>query len=290
MNPGLCEQICLSSIDKIYFEKYNINDKISYSEKAEKLGILTIHISEIDTQETNRPNDKNEFVCTWSACGFQAEATDSCIIYLGTHEDDNDKYIKPNSKSRVRFFKELSMNIYQDSYCLDNKGNPIKYTGMIISHGETSRLGQYLSIYKNNKCIYAPTVCYVYKPCDRAIESLELLKENKYKPLDKNYVLELDDISNDGYDSVGVTIYFEDGSIYWAGTSISKNQVKKYKLYKSTPTTLQVSSSILACIKYMIKNNQEGLIDPEDLPSRNILMDAMPYLGNYYEKWINLKK
>jgi homospermidine synthase len=159
---------------------------------------------------------------------------------------------------------------------------------MVIPHGETSRMGEYLSVKENNKIVYCPSIYYVYRPCPRAILSIQDLKNNDYKPLEKWHVLEYAEITNkNGFDSVGVTIYIDNGEVYWAGTSVSRSDVSKLKLKHSTPTTLQVAAFMNAAINYMIQHKEEGIIDPEDLPYKYILKNAMPYLGNYYEKRIN---
>jgi homospermidine synthase len=290
MNPGGVESIALNTIDKLYIEKglsCGKDCKCTHAQKAKKMGIQTIHISEVDTQEITRPYDEKEFVSTWSALGFTAEATDNSTLYLGTHEIDQDEFIKPDDGSRIRFYKTPALNVMQKSICLDHSGKPHDYKGFIIPHGETSRMGEYLTVREGKEIKYCPSVYYVYRPCPRAVLSLQDLKNNDYKPLEKWHVVEQEEIKNKtGYDTVGVTIYFEDGSIYTACTSVNLMDVRKLKLKHATPTTLQVAAFMNASINYMLREKKEGVIDPEDLPYIKILNLAKPYLGNFYEKWI----
>ena len=44
-------------------------------------------------------------------------------------------------------------------------------------------------------------------------------------------------------------------------------------------TTLQVAASVLGAIQWMIKNPNQGLCVPDDLPYQEILAVANPYLG-----------
>jgi len=290
MNPGGVESIALSFIDKLFIDKglqCKKDCKCTHAMKAQKLGILTIHISEIDTQETDRPYDPNEFVSTWSALGFTSEATENGTVYLGTHEIEQENFIKPDDNSRMRFYKTPALNIIQQTYCLDHKGNTVIYKGMVIPHGETSRMGLYLTVKEDKNITYCPSIYYVYRPCPRGILSIQDLKNNDYKQLEKWHVLDNSEISNkNGYDSVGVTVYLDNGEVWWAGTSVSRSDVAKLNLKHSTATTLQVAAFMDAAINYMMKHKEEGIIDPENLPYAYILNHAKPYLGNYYEKRI----
>lgn len=53
---------------------------------AQLIGLKVIHISERDSQITDKPKQMNEFVNTWSIDGFLAELVCRSEIGWGTHE------------------------------------------------------------------------------------------------------------------------------------------------------------------------------------------------------------
>jgi homospermidine synthase len=174
------------------------------------------------------------------------------------------------------------MDLTAPSTCLNHAGKEIPYEGFIISHGEASTIAKFLES-ENGK--YRPSVYYCYKPCPIAMESLEKLRDNGYHYFKNPYVLKLPDITNNGYDSVFVKLYFKNGTTYFAGTSVDVKQAKKKGFVLSTPTMSQVAGSVNAALKYIIANRQKGLLEPEDLPEDIILASAMPYYGSVFFKW-----
>jgi len=58
----------------------------NFARLAQIEGLKTIHISERDTQITNRPKEVNEFVNTWSIEGFFEEGVAPAELGWGTHE------------------------------------------------------------------------------------------------------------------------------------------------------------------------------------------------------------
>jgi len=83
-NPGLVNHFVKYAIDQLS------NTNGSWSEKAQSIGLQTIHISEVDTQWTNRPNNPNDFFNTWSIQGFINEARMPAELTVGTHESFQD--------------------------------------------------------------------------------------------------------------------------------------------------------------------------------------------------------
>lgn len=47
------------------------------------------------------------------------------------------------------------------------------------------------------------------------------------------------------------------------------------------PTTVQVASSVLGTLFWMIRNPEKGVKLPDDLPHEEVLDIAMPYLGPF---------
>ena len=60
----------------------------TFNRLAMKLGVKVIHVSERDTQITDRPKQVDEFVNTWSVEGFREEGTTTAEMGWGTHEKE----------------------------------------------------------------------------------------------------------------------------------------------------------------------------------------------------------
>jgi homospermidine synthase len=128
---------------------------------------------------------------------------------------------------------------------------------------------------------------YVYRVCDVAIESLKHFKDNNYKVLKNNYVLEQKDIiDKDGFDSIGALLKFENGDKMWCGSVCNNKDAIKLGFKISTATSIQVSGAVFSFIEYMINHPEEGLNEAETLHHDELLKTAKPYLGNFYCKMI----
>jgi homospermidine synthase len=125
---------------------------------------------------------------------------------------------------------------------------------------------------------------YVYRSCDASLKSLDNLRKNDYKPLPNYYVLELDDITNDGWDSIGALMTFENGEKMWCGSVLSVSDVKKLGFKIANPTGVQVAGFLYACINYMFKHPREGLLESEDIHHKELFKLADKYMGNMYCK------
>ena len=60
----------------------------SFNHLARKLGVKVIHVSERDTQITDKPKQVDEFVNTWSVEGFREEGSTTAEMGWGTHEKE----------------------------------------------------------------------------------------------------------------------------------------------------------------------------------------------------------
>ena len=62
------------------------SDGGDYAALAMEVGLKSIHVSERDTQISNRPKEVGEFVNTWSIEGFREEGIAPAELGWGTHE------------------------------------------------------------------------------------------------------------------------------------------------------------------------------------------------------------
>ena len=137
------------------------NDK--FNMLAMLTGTKVIHISERDTQITDKPKKVNEFVNTWSVEGFYEEGIAPAELGWGTHEKELPKngimhtgdgpcnqiaIAQPGAKTWVRSWVADSETI-----------------GMVIRHGEAFTITEHLTVKdETGKDIYRPTVHYAYCP------------------------------------------------------------------------------------------------------------------------------
>ncbi len=282
-NPGILQTFALCCLDFIAFEiNKKLNSKEDYANFCKDLKLVSIQVVEYDSQQTDVEVFVDLFVNTWSSLGFQAEGSDHCMIGgPGTYDKSFDKYdlIKPTDGDKnVSFIAEHSMNLKRKSMTVNHKGEPFEYEGMLITHGESNTLSEFLTTADKSYC---PSVYYVYRPSDISLECLNNLRKNKYEPLEYWYVLENKDITNkDGFDSIGALLTFEDGSKYWGGSVLSHSDVNKLGFkYAGTATTVQVSASLNSAITWALEHRTAGYNTPEYLNHKEILDNTVKYLG-----------
>ena len=281
MNPGLISSFVLYWID--WFVQHYGDSKMKKHLKKQEFGILakqigidTIHISEIDTQTTNKEYKPNIFYSSWSSIGFQEEARDNVQI-VGTDNEYKKQlgFHKSKIKPFTFYMDDRGMNTTHESYMLNNKLQTVKYEGMMIPHYEPFSLSEYLSYGKD----YCPNIYYVYKPCEIAEKSLNKLRDNNYELLE-GCVLRGYDITS-GYDAVGATIYLTNGNMYWCGSILDINQTKNMGLKYTGPTCLQVVISMTRAIEYLLSHQKDGLITTEEIPYKYMIDNCKKYLGQF---------
>ena len=265
--------------------KTYIKDK-KFAKLAQITGTKVIHISERDTQITNKPKQVNEFVNTWSIEGFFEEGVAPAELGWGTHE----KYIPQNAF----FHKEGPKN----QICLSTIGMKTwvrswvpcgEITGMVIRHGEAFSISDRLTVWENGEAVYRPTVHYAYCPSDCAINSLHELEMRQFN-MQENQRIMNDEII-DGEDQLGVLLMGHDFNAWWTGSILDIHTARKL-VPGQQATTLQVAVSVVAASIWMIKNPQRGFLMPDDLDHELILDIAMPYISPFYSKsvdWTPLK-
>jgi len=272
MNPGLISAFAIRGLVDYAKSKHIDINGLSHAELAKKLKLRTIHISEIDTQELREPRPEF-FVNTWSCDGFIAEAFDPVQIGYGTHETPpiDDHIIKDN----MLIINKRGLDMRAKSAIVD-----AEFEGYIIPHGEANTLSKYLTATD-----YRPSVYYVYKPAQFAIESIDRIRAN---PIGDHSKLVVDQrhIAS-GSDSVGALLIFENGDLWWSGTILSVADVQSMNFKISGPTTVQVAACLWAI--YNISNDVHGFRYPEYFKYDDIFKYANKYLGRIVSKKLNFR-
>ena len=247
----------------------------TFNELAMTLGVKVIHVSERDTQVTDRPKQVDEFVNTWSIEGFREEGTTTAEMGWGTHE----KQLPPRAfrhKTGPRnqiCLARMGMNTWVRSWVPNHT-----ILGMVVRHGEAFTLSDALTVWKGGKAVYRPTVHYAYCPCDAAIASLNELRGYDYRLVENQRIMG-DEITA-GADILGALIMGHPYHSWWTGTDLSIEQSRKLVAHQNA-TTMQVAIGVVSAAMWMIENPARGFNVPDDLPHDYILKVAKPYLGQY---------
>jgi homospermidine synthase len=300
-NPGLVSHFvkqALSEISTKILKEGLAGDRKAGLEEAlangefNKLAMLTgtkvIHISERDTQITNKPKEVNEFVNTWSVDGFYEEGIAPAELGWGTHE----KRLPPrgfkhddDGPSNQICIAQPGMNTLVRSWVPCGETH-----GMVIRHGEAYTMCHHLTVRDENGVdIYRPTVHYAYCPSNDAIASVRELQMRDWEMQPKQRLLNDEIIS--GRDELGVLLLGHDFTGWWTGSLLSIEEARSVLPHQSA-TTLQVAASIISAIQWMIDEPNKGLCVPDDLPHEYILEKARPYIGTQFSgptDWTPLK-
>jgi len=160
---------------------------------------------------------------------------------------------------------------------------------MIVRHGEAFTISDHLTVWEDGRPVYRPTVHYAYCPADAAINSLHELEMRQFD-LQKNQRILTDEIIS-GRDELGVLIMGHDFKSWWVGSLLDIHESRELVPHQNA-TTLQVACSVIAAVLWMIKNPNEGVCVPDDLPYKEVLAVAKEYLGPFISRpvdWTPLK-
>jgi homospermidine synthase len=286
-NPGMIQEYCKLGLKEYAKLKNKHLVKGNYAKLGHDLGLKELLIVEYDSQKTDIKPKKNTFYNTWSCRGFESEAGDYSMLSLNNNDLEILKNIaiKPTDglqDTHIRFLPIRGMDITKKCYTLDYDGNLFDYEGMLIPHAEIFSMSRFFQY--NNQ---APTIMYVYRPSDIALNSLDRFRDNNYQPLENYYVLQNKDIKPLGFDSIGALMKFENGDEYWAGSVCSIEDVRKFNFKYTQATTMQVAGTLWSAIVFIINNPNYGFNEPETIPSAEIFKHAKKYMGRSFFKKLN---
>lgn len=286
-NPGLVSHLVKQGLVEIatkvlsdgFLSEYRSEIETALAEEkfnvlAQRLGVKVIHISERDTQITDKPKQVGEFVNTWSVAGLHEEGVAPAELGWGTHEKTlpAKAYQHADSATQICLAQPGALT-WVRSWVPDYEIN-----GMVIRHGEAYTIPKHLTVVDEyGKEIYRPTVHYAYCPSDSAIASLRELQANNWEYPTRERILN-DEILSGGEDRLGVLLMGHPYNSWWVGSILSIHEARKL-VPSQNATTMQVAASVMACTLWMIENPAQGVCVPDDLPWQQVLNWAKPYLG-----------
>lgn len=257
-------------------ERYMQDD--DFARLAMELGVKVIHCSERDTQVANKPKEVDEFVGTWSIEGLREEGISPVEMGWGTHEKELPELAHvPRSGPRNQIFlARMGMNTWVRSWIPNQE-----IIGMAIRHGEAFEISDRLTVWKDKKAVYRPTVHYAYMPCHETISSLHELRARNYALQPKWRIMNDEIVS--GEDILGALLMGHKYNSWWTGSVLSIGESRRLIPHQNA-TTLQVAIGVVAAAMWMIGNPKNGICIPDDLPHKFVLNIAEPYLGKLVSK------
>ena len=285
-NPGLVSHFAKQGLVDIAQEMIRRSPKSARSKTLAKLladedfprlawktGTKVLHISERDTQVINQPKRPNEFVNTWSVDGLVEEGLAPSELGWGTHERTLPRNAHEHAegpKNQI-CLEQMGIDTWARSWVPQGE-----ITGMIIRHGEAFTLSHHLTVRKNDKVVYRPSVYYVYCPADYAVNSVHELKMRQCNLQESQRIVDNEIV--DGIDELGVLLMGHDMNSWWIGSTLDIHTARNL-VPGHNATVLQVASSVVGAIVWMVANPNRGVNVPDDLPYKEILKTATPYLG-----------
>ena len=250
----------------------------SYNDLAHLLNVKVIHISERDTQVTNKPKQWGEFVNTWSVEGFYEEGVAPAELGWGTHE----KQLPPNAYEHPSGPRNQIAIAQPGATTWVRSWVPhFEIQGMVIRHGEAFTISDHLTVWNGEKALYRPTVHYAYCPSNEAIVSMRELEMLNWK-LHTNQRIMNDEII-EGDDRLGVLLMGHPYRSWWTGSLLSIEESRRL-IPGQSATTVQVSSAVYAAVAWAMKNPHRGLLVPDELPWREVLSCAEKYWGGIHSE------
>jgi homospermidine synthase len=241
---------------------------------ARRTGTKVIHISERDTQVSDRPKMPGEFVNTWSIPGFIEEAMMPVEVGWGTHEEAlPEGALTQDAGPCNTIYLDQPAARFQMYSWVPTSGQIL---GLALPHSENVTISDYLTVEANGEPAYRPTVAFVYLPCDGAFSSLHETMMSGWQEPEEERVIKRDVIA--GQDELGVLLLGHGMGGLWYGSQLDIDEARRIVPH-SNPTALQVAAGVIGATLWVLANPNEGFREPEDLPHDFVLEAARPYLG-----------
>lgn len=258
-NPGFISILLkkamleMATANEIYDQPTNQQE---WARLAEKLELQVIQISERDTQVTSKCRGSNDFFCTWSVDGLITECLQPAELGWGTHEETIPIGATVTGYSLV--LSEQGREVKVKSW----SPNHLDFSAYLLTHNESLSIAEYLTLGNSITPKYRPTVYYAYHPCDQTMDSMPLLNTGCEDQILSKEVLK-DNITS-GIDELGIFLISKKYKSLWLGSNLSIGKARKMAKYNNA-TSLQVTSSIIAGMKWAERYSEAGVIESESL-------------------------
>ncbi|VVO93459.1 saccharopine dehydrogenase NADP-binding domain-containing protein [Pseudomonas fluorescens] len=279
-NPGLISHLLKEALMRLARELKTplpmTKTGLDWAVLAMEMDVKVIHVAERDTQRSKRIKQDDEFVNTWSVDGFLSEGRQPAELVWGTHEKN-----WPNEARQHEFGAKNSIYLERSGASVQVKTwTPVggACLGRLITHHETISTADLLTVKKQGKVIYRPTMYYAYHPCDDALLSIHELIGNGWRPQTQRRVM-CGEIAPGGIDALGVLLMGHEKNTCWYGSLLTVDEAREIAPY-NTATSLQVAAGVLAGIVWALRHPDRGIVEPEQMDYEEVLELASPYLGS----------
>ena len=240
---------------------------------ARDLNVTCIQISERDTQASDRPKRHGEFINTWSIDGFVDELMQPSEFSFGTDERQIPRRAREHrSGSGTLYLARPGGGTFARSWVPSLGG----FQGMLVTHDEVFSIADYLSIRKDGRFAYRPSVMFVYHPCDDAMLSALELEGRGWNLQPVQRRLGADIVA--GMDELGVLLAGHAKNAYWLGSQLTIEEARRHVSYANA-TSIQVMAGAIAAVAWAIRHPRRGIVEPDDLDFEECLATALPYIG-----------
>jgi homospermidine synthase len=244
---------------------------------ARALEVKVIHIAERDTQVSDRPKLPGEFVNTWSVDGFYEEGVAPAEMGWGTHEKNLPALGMVHEGEGPK--NQICLAQMAHKTLVRSRVPSGQIVGMVIRHGEAFTICDHLTVWEGDVPVYRPTVHYAYCPSDVAWASFVELEGNQYEYPDVQRIMNDEIIS--GRDELGVLLMGHPYKSWWTGMLTTIEEARSVAPGQNA-TTVQVAASILGAVDWLLRSPTEGVRVPDELPWRDVLDVARPYVGTLW--------
>lgn len=288
-NPGIVSHFAKRLVSIIAGREFGFGatkpkTQQEWANLAQKLGITSLVITEMDSQRPRNLPPEKMALNTWSIHGFLEEASEKICVPFGTHEPIRDA-VAPYvyDAHGVQYLEMPTRSAYYHS--LGYSPTFGVFSGMVIPHVEAFTIANYFSVRsEDGTALYQPTSYFCYRPCPAALQTVSNAAGNNWQP-DGPVRVMLEEIE-DGIDSLGVMAFRNNTSeIVWYGSEVSNEMANAFTTCNAT--SLQVIAGLISSMLYVIQHPREGLLEPEDLDTDFILDIATPYLGHVHSQVID---
>lgn len=247
--------------------------KNEFGRLAQELKVKYFVESDLDTAQINITDIKpNTVYSTWNAYDFNGEMNDRATIIVGTDTKlsemlarigaDVDQILSFDPDTRI-----LELNRHgKQTRTKAVLGDQI-IEGCVDDHEEIHSIRDYFSVWnEDGDREYAPSVMFVYQPCDLAYKTVLTDTVEGYYTISKDEMLS-------GGEFVGMLVQGDNFHPRYLGTGL----VLEDECFGS-PSAALVGISLYAAIKYIFNHPNEGIIYPEKLDVDEIFSYIEPYL------------
>ena len=248
-----------------------------YADLARLLEVKVIHVAERDTQIANRPKEVGEFVNTWSVDGFYEEGVAPAEMGWGTHERALPALACTHEGegplNQICFAQMAHKTLVRSWSPRARSSAWSSATGRPSPSAITSRCG------RAGSRSTGPTVHYAYCPADVAWASFVELEGGGYAYPERQRIMNDEIVA--GRDELGVLLMGHPYKSWWTGMLTTIEEARAVAPHQSA-TTVQVAASILGAVQWLIDHPRAGVRVPDELPWRDVLRVATPYLGTLW--------